>query len=222
MLQGEFEYREWGGPRKGAGRKPKGERALVSHGVRERLARRFPVHVTTRLRAGLPKLRQRGEYRVLRAAFAKGCARFGFRLVHYSVQNNHLHMLVEAKDRAALSKGMQGLLIRVAKALNKLWARKGGVFADHYHDHILRTPREVRNALCYVLHNAKKHGLRIAEGLDFYSSGWWFDGWREQPEITGTDRLETPVAAPRTWLLGTGWRRSRLLSLFEAPLPHLA
>jgi len=50
--------------------------------------------------------------------------------------------------------------IRVAKGLNKLWARRGKVFADHYHDRILRTPREVRNALCYVLHNAKKHGLR--------------------------------------------------------------
>ncbi|MHC5066785.1 MAG: transposase, partial [Planctomycetota bacterium] len=103
--------------------------------------------MTTRLLPGLPSLRRRAEYGAVLGAFAKGCDRFGFRLVEYSVMSNHFHLLVEAKDRAALARGMQGLLVRVAKALNKLWQRRGKVFGDRYHDQILKTPRQVRNAL---------------------------------------------------------------------------
>ena len=102
---------------------------MVSHDRRAALASRNPVHVTCKLRRGLPTLRRKAEYRVLRGAFAKGCERFGFRLVHYSVQGDHLHLIAEAKDRRALSRGMQGLLVRVAKGLNKLWSRKGSVSA---------------------------------------------------------------------------------------------
>src|SRR6185503_2494297 len=102
-----------------------------------------PVHVTLKIVRGLPRLRSRDTYAALRAAFASGCDRFGFRLVHYAVLNDHLHFLVEAADRATLSRGLQGLAVRVAKALNKLWRRKGRVFADRYHDRILRSPKEV-------------------------------------------------------------------------------
>lgn len=80
---------------------------------------------------------------MLRTAFAAGSERFGFRLRQYSVQSDHRHLVVEGKDRRALSRGMQGLLIRIAKGLNRLWGRRGTVFADRYHDRILRTPREV-------------------------------------------------------------------------------
>ena len=215
--QGELPYRNLGGPRKGSGRKPKGDRPLVSHDRRAALASRNPVHVTCKLRRGLPTLRRKAEYRVLRGAFAKGCERFGFRLVHYSVQGDHLHLIAEAKDRRALSRGMQGLLVRVAKGLNKLWSRKGSVFGDHYHDRILRTPREVRNALAYVMHNARKHGRHVTKGLDHFCSGWWFDGWREELTIRGLDGVERPVAHARTWLLDKGWRKHRLLSLSEVP-----
>ena len=120
-------FRQNGGRRAGAGRKPagwkNGEKAGVSHGPRALLAARFPAHVTLKLQRGLPRLRSRREYGVLRAAFAAGNDRFGFRLTHYAVLNDHLHLLVEARDRRALSRGLQGLLIRIAKALNKLWQR---------------------------------------------------------------------------------------------------
>jgi hypothetical protein len=141
---------------------------------------------------------------VLHTCFFAGCERFGFRLVHFSVQSNHLHLVGEARDRHALARGMQGLLIRVAKALNKRWARRGAVFWDRYHARILRTPREVRNGLCYVLSNARRHGLALA-GLDPYSSARWFDGWRG---IDGPRPGEYgPIAAARTWLARVGWRR---------------
>ena len=161
MEQGTF-GRWWGERKKGAGRK-KDPRSGVSHLRREALAARFPVHVTMKVRRELPKLRRKVCYRVIAAAFAKGCERQGrlqdgrFRLVQYSIQNDHLHLIVEAKDRTSLSRGMQGLAIRIARGLNRLWERKGKVFADRYHDRILRTPREVRNALRYVLNNGRRH-----------------------------------------------------------------
>ncbi|MCB9888499.1 MAG: hypothetical protein H6836_02895 [Planctomycetes bacterium] len=106
--------------------------------------------MTTRLVRGLPSLRSQGVYAVLRAAFAMGCDRDGFRPVRYSVQGNHLRLIVEASDRTCLSRGLQGLMVRIARTLNRLWRRAGKVFADRYHDHMLRTPREVRHALAYV------------------------------------------------------------------------
>jgi len=212
-----FPHRNWGGRRKGAGRKPKDVSAGVSHRRRAALASRFPVHVTTRLQQGLPSLRSKRVYTALRAAFAAGCNRAGFRLVHYSVQRNHLHMIVESADGTCLSRGMQGLLIRVARTLNRLWSRSGKVFADRYHDHILRTPREVRQALAYVLNNARRHGLRLKLAIDHFTSGWWFDGWREKPTFKGLSSIQQPVAEARTWLLSAGWRKHRLISLEEVP-----
>src|SRR5688500_11409786 len=155
--KGLLPFRQIGGARPGAGRKPKDEVAGVSHATRAALASRFPVHATAKLSRGLPRLRRRAEYAALRAAFAAGCDRFGFRLAHYAVLNDHLHLVVEAADREALTRGMQGLMIRVAKALNRLWSRRGRVFADRYHDRILKTPREVRNVLGYVMGHARKH-----------------------------------------------------------------
>ena len=189
-----FAFPRWGGKRKGAGRRPNGERAGVAHGTRARLAARFPVHVTVRLKKGLPSLRRKSAYRVLERAFAAGGERFGFRLIHFSVQSNHMHLLAEAEDRRALSRGMQGLSIRIARGFNRLWRRTGKVFVDRYHDHILGTPTEVRNAIRYVLHNVQRHGIRFLGSLDpFTSAGGW--------------TLRLPL--PRTWLLARGWQRAR-------------
>ena len=190
--------------------------------MRATLASRLPLHVTVSVARGLPGLRRAREYAALRAAFAAGCDRFGFRLVHYAVLDDHLHMLVEAEDRASLSRGLKGLLVRVAKALNKLWARKGKVFADRYHDRILKTPRDVRNCLVYVLGNGHKHhrqgrGPRPAAALDVFTSGPWFDGWKESFTVRGLEVVVRPVVSGRTWLLTQGWRRHGLLSIWEVP-----
>ncbi len=174
--------------------------------MRPALASRFPVHVTVRLGAGLPSLRRKLTYPVVRRAFRAGRDRFGFRLNHYSVQNNHIHLLVEATDSRALSRGMQGLLVRVARAVNRAWERKGKVFADRFHGRILRTPREVRNTLAYVLQNARRHRIRVS-GADPFSSGVWFDGWRDSTPRKEPPEFVPPFVPPRTWLLSVGWRR---------------
>ena len=131
-----------------------------------------------------------------------------------------MHLIGEAKDRRALTRGMQGLLIRIAKALNKLWGRRGRIFADRYHDRILRTPWEVRNSLRYVLHNARRHGI-FGPSPDPYSSGRWFDGWRERFERL-THTVERPLAQARTWLLEFGWRRHGRIGLQEGVGPARA
>ena len=211
--QAELPFVGRGGARPGAGRKPKGERAGVTHHGRVAFSRAHPVHVTARLRAGLPSLRRKNAHRAILRAFEAGAERNGFRLTQYSVQSNHVHLIVEAPDRPALSRGLQGLLIRVARAVNGAWRRSGSVFSDRYHDRILRTPKEVRIALAYVLNNAKRHGIYEA-GVDAFSSGRWFDGWREaKPNVSASSIL--PRA--RTWLLTTGWRRWGLISLNTVP-----
>jgi REP element-mobilizing transposase RayT len=206
----------WGGRRKGAGPKPRGERPGVSHRARAPLAARFPVEVTMRVKPGLPSLRGLREHAALRAAIMAGCERGGFRLVHYSVQSNHLHLIVEGSCRTTLSRGLQGLAIRMARALNRLWRRLGGVFADRYHDRILRSPREVWNALRYVLNNARKHGAWSSRTRpDPLSSSAWFDGWCERsPEPAES----SPTARAHTWLLRVGWRFHGLISIVATPL----
>jgi len=200
-----------GGKRRRAGRKPTGDRALVPHSGRPALTLRDPVLVTTRLMPGLPNLRRERTLMTLRAALAAGSDRFGFRLVEFSIQSNHLHFIVEADDARAISRGMQGLLVRVAKALNREWDRRGKVLADRYHARVLRTPREVRNALVYVLQNARKHGARIL-GIDAFSSGVWFEGWSDR-----VARAARPIASAGSWLLKTGWLRGGRLSTHEEP-----
>jgi REP-associated tyrosine transposase len=166
MKQVAFKFRGWGGKRKGAGRKPKGARAGVGHRRRESLKARFPVHVTWRMREHVWGLRTRRCFGALARAFWGGANRFGFKLVHYSVQGNHVHLLVEARDERALARGMNGLGVRVARGLNRVMKREGRVLADRYHAHILRSPTEARRARVYLLQNARRHyGAVVADGF---------------------------------------------------------
>ena len=160
-------FRTWGGPRRGAGRKRSTARTRVPHGARPRHDARAPLHVTLRLRDGLPSLRRNIVRARILLALGEGRERFGFRLNQFSLQSNHVHLIVEADDALALSRGMKGIAVRVARTVNRVWKRRGSVFSDRFHARALRTPREVRAALAYVLHNARHHGLRLL-GVDPY------------------------------------------------------
>ena len=207
-----------GGPRKGAGRKPTRPGSWVAHSMRPRHDRHHPVHVTLRVQRGIPHLRRFHMATALRRSFRAVALLTGdeFRVVHYSIQHNHLHFLVEARDRGALSRGMKGLGCRLAKGINRSVERTGPVFADRYHAHTLTKPLEVRNALRYLLLNGYKHQSHdpipdpetaLHDGLDPCSSAPWFDGWQRPPPALA----DPPVASARTWLLRTGWRRHGLL-----------
>jgi REP element-mobilizing transposase RayT len=220
-LQLAFDLREkarWGGRRRGAGRK-RGPDPKNAHRARAPLAARFPCHVTFKVRPGLPSLRTVRLVRELERSFASACDRGRFRLVEYSIQNDHVHAIVEATNQADLACGMKSLAARVARAANRIFGRSGSVLADRYHLHVLRTPREVRHALAYVLMNARRHLAKLGQSLPRYaridpaSSGRWFDGWRRrEPESM---HGPPPVAPPHTWLLRTGWRRHGLLDPAE-------
>jgi REP element-mobilizing transposase RayT len=212
--------RTWGGKRKGAGRKPVGLKAGVPHRRRAAIKRRTPLHVTVRVGAGVGRLRRFRVIRALAAAFRAGCLRDGFRICHFSVQGNHIHLVVEADDAVALSRGIQAWEIRVARAINRVQGRKGKVFPDRYHAVVLKTARQVRATLCYVLQNARRHGLEIPAGrVDPYSSAWWFTGWRHERWRAG---LKPPpegptVAAAEGWLLTAAWRRWGAIGIDEVP-----
>jgi REP element-mobilizing transposase RayT len=181
----------------------------VPHRSRPAHAARHPLHVTVRVCRGLPSLRRRRERRVVFGALAAAAERFGMRVVHFSVQSNHLHLIVEAADRRALANGMRGLGVRMARRLNRAWGRRGRVVEHRYHARALYTPREVRHALAYVLANARRHGIALA-GLDPCSSAAWFEGWRASGAARGAAAARAGpafVARARTWLLAVGWRR---------------
>ena len=212
MKQLEIEFASWGGARDGAGRKRRRGRPCVPHRPRERRLRAHPVHVTLRARRGLPPLREGVLFRAVRARIA-AAHRDAFRVLHFSVQNDHVHLIVEAEDARALSRGVQGLAIRVARGVHGLLRTHGRMWADRFHSRELRTPRSVRNAIVYVLMNAKKHGALGPRGLDALSSAPWFDGLARRVAARG----DSPVRPPRTWLAATGWRRHGLVRLDEQP-----
>jgi len=159
-----FAFRSWGGARKGAGRRPKGATSGVSHLRRPSHSRHHPLHVTLKVVRGVPSLRGHRLFGRVLTALALARERYGFRLIHFCVQRDHLHLIGEAADRRALARGVQGLTIRVARAVNRQVERKGRVFADRYHARALKTPRACSIALRYVLLNVRKHALRKGMG----------------------------------------------------------
>lgn len=215
--------RRWGGHRLGAGRKPAGRTAGLPHASREPFRRPTPTHVTLRLRSDVPSLRTVPIVREIERTFAAGCVRPGFRLVHYSLQGNHAHLIVEAQDRVALGCGMKAIGARLARAVNRIAERTGRVLADRYHHRLLPTPREVHRALRYVLLNARRHtkaAVGRAPHLDPASSARWFDGWKRKSlgtEAGSSTPPRPPVARARTWLLTVGWRRHGLLDPADVP-----
>ncbi len=151
--------------------------------------------------------------RVVRGAI-RAASREAFRILHFSIQTNHVHLIVEARDKVALARGMQWLNARIARRVNDTLRARGSVWRERYHARELRTPRSVRNAVVYVLMNAKKHGQRVEAGIDMLSSAPWFDGFAGRLARFGD---ESPVRAPRTWLAGVGWRKRGLIRLDELP-----
>ena len=202
--------RNWGGRRLGAGRPRK--HALpelkgkpgIPHRKRPPLARYHPVHVTTRVRNGVGNLREYARTQIIEQAFTQARLRFGMRIVHWSIQGTHLHLIVEVESREALARGMRALGIRLARRLNSLIGRKGPVVVDRYHTHVLRSPREVARAVRYVVRNLFLHmGIKEAKLGD-----WRFIDPQSSAFYAEAPEQWQPQMEPRTWLLRVGWRRA--------------
>jgi putative transposase len=205
-----------GGARPGAGRKKSsGQLRRTPHRARPAHRASQPVHIT--LRAGIRSLRHQHVARTVLGAF-RASNREHFRIVHYSVQENHVHLIVEATSNASLSTGVRGLMVRVARRVNRLLFRRGRFWADRWHGHALTSPREVRNALVYVLQNHRKHGgARAGTELDPLSSAEWFEGFAQPISRAFRGAGPPRAVAARTWLLRIGWQRRGRIQCWEAP-----
>jgi len=200
--------------------------------VREALSRHTPVHITLRTVKAVGVLRRRRAYHAIRQALRRTWRREDFRVVHISIQREHIHLICEAADKMALARGMQSFEISATKRLNAAISRerrerverRGTVFPERYHVEQLTTPRQVRNAIAYVLNNWRRHGedhgvLETAQ-IDPYASGLHFDGWTREASFGPRDgywALETIY--PQTWLLAEGWRRHGKIDPHEVPGP---
>ena len=181
------------------------------------------MHVVLRITRDVGRLRRRRAYHAFRRALITSLGRSDFRVVHISIQRHHVHLLVEADDRMALSRGVRGLSISAARRLNEAITidrrlarpRRGRVFTDRYHATAIATPTQARSALAYVLNNWRHHREHRGGGLhgarvDPYSSAVAFPGWAGRGGVPfawprGYEPL--PVAYPTLWLLTIGWRR---------------
>jgi REP element-mobilizing transposase RayT len=210
-----------GGKRRGAGRKPKGTRAGERHEARPEFTRHNALHVVMRIAPAVGSLRRRKLYRAMRDATITAALRERFRIVHLSLQRTHVHMVVEAEDRTALARGMQGFQISAARHINRALGdgvrrRRGKVFSDRYHVEVITSPTRARHAIGYVLSNWRKHG-EDREGLprtwlvDPFSSGISFPDWKELEDKAWMWPIRATydplvVRRPATWLLAEGWK----------------
>ena len=177
------------------------------------------LHVTLRVRSDVPSLRSVAFVREFRRSLAGACERGDFRVVHYSLLDDHVHLIVEASSKRDLECGMRSIGSRLGRAANRVFARSGRVLAGRYDAVLLDSPRQVHNALRYVLLNARKHSRRPSRipRIDPASSGRWFEPWRERPVELDPIGGRREVAMPRSWLLRVGWRRYGPISLLETP-----
>src|SRR5262245_7308074 len=212
-----------GGKRRGAGRKPKGPRAGERHAARPDVKPSQPLHVVMRVAPSVGSLRRRKMYKAMRDATITAALREWFRIVHISVQRNHVHLIVEAEDKAALARGMQGFTISAARHINVALCdgerqRRGKVFADRYHARVITTPTQARHAIRYVLSNFRRHKedreVPASSWLvDPFSSAISFPDWAElegRPWMWPIRETYDPlmVRRPKSWLLREGWMRA--------------
>jgi REP element-mobilizing transposase RayT len=200
------------------------------------------VHVVLRATRDIGSLRKRFMYRAIREATIAVAMRElhdreggAFRIIHISIQRDHVHLLVEADHKRALSNGMQRFQISAAKHINAAVSlrrserRRGPVFPDRFHQEIIETPRQARHALSYVLNNWRKHRQDRVDfarswNVDPFSTGVQFPGWKEREDAIVWWKIRETydplvVYLPKTWLLREGWTRHGRISWSEVPGP---
>jgi REP element-mobilizing transposase RayT len=184
--------------------------------------------------APISTLRRPDAYHAIRRAIYPTLERSDFRIVHLSIEDNHIHLIVEADNHVALSTGIRAFESSAAQRLNRAIALATGnpivgkVFDDRYHARAITSPTQARNTISYVLNNFRRHGRdrgmeTMFWDVDYYSSGPSFDGWKElddSPILYQTpDYPRLSVSRPRSWLLAVGWRKAGSISMLDVPGP---
>jgi REP element-mobilizing transposase RayT len=206
-----FRAFNWGGARAGAGRPRLPGRRRMAHRKRKAVSRHSALHITIRVLDRVPNLRTVICLPLVEAALASWADRDGFRIVHYSIQSNHIHLIIEAPGgRPAVSRAMKGLKVSLTRKINALTGDTGTIWAERYHDVVVDSPRQARHAIAYVLNNGRRHHVRErwrreSNRVDPCSSAEAFDGWSTR--IAHRRIRPPPVAPPKQWLLSVGWRQ---------------
>ncbi len=210
-----------GGARKGAGKK-KTDKGMQNHTARPVISCKTPLHINIKLHKNLPNMRTKKLFKVVKRAIHRAQIR-GFRINQFAILKNHIHLIVEANDNKEMGKAMQALTISLAKSINGMCKRKGKVFVDRYHLHILKTPNEVKQALIYLFKNAARH-YRLKNIFDPYSSLVVFNHREKLLDLHGFlvpkflssfnqicdhfDEIAKMIDPPRSWLLKFGWMKA--------------
>jgi REP element-mobilizing transposase RayT len=182
--------------------------------------------VTLRVLDEVGRLRVRGVLAAVAEALRVVGEREDLRIVHTSIQNNHLHLYCESPSREALANGMRAFKTSVGRRINAVMGRSGPVFADRYHYEVVKTPKQARAVLCYVMNNWRKHKADLGrpDRVDPFATGMWFRGWKEtdipKQLVIPPGVIVLPYREPRTWLLREGWKKHPPISLFEVPGPR--
>ena len=197
----------WGGKRKGAGRKRRGPQT-VAHRARPEHQAAHPVHVTWRVVRRVGNLRRNKLARIIGLTIRTMNASWlergrAFRVIHFSIQPDHLHLIVEGGDKSALIAGLRGLAVWIARRVNQALGTRGRVFASRYHATVITKPRQMRYQIVYVLQNHKHH-QPSRYLVDEFSSARWFPHWEHPLSQPATP---SPVLPPTTWLADEGWRK---------------
>jgi REP element-mobilizing transposase RayT len=208
-MQLEMVLNGWGGRRAGAGRKRDPKARDPMHVVRPVHVARHPLHVVIRTLPDVPRLRSAEMLHAIRRGIAntRGAIE-GFRVCHLSIQHNHVHFVIEARDGEARTRGMLSLTVALANAINREADRHGKVFAYRYHATAITTPRQMRNTLSYVLNNWRHHREDLqsaaarAATYDWYATASRCDHWSSSKKVVCAGFAVSP---PQTWLLATGW-----------------
>ncbi len=211
-----------GGKRKGAGRK-KIHPNLLPHTKRPPISIHHPLHIVIKLKEGVATLRKKDCYKLFRDS-VKEAAAYGINVVHFSVQSNHVHLLAESRSRSLLASGMKSLTIRLAKGINSIHGTIGKIFIDRFYLHVLKTPTEVKEALTYIFKNTAK-AIKTKNLFDPFSSILIFKDKTVllkneiiDDSILPAEKLEwfreeltRILGPPISFLLATGWKRSKRL-----------
>ena len=196
----------WGGLRAKAGRKRIRSKG-VAHIPREKITIRTPLHVNFKYK--IP-VRNKDTLKLLKKSI-QNARRHGLKVLHHSFQHNHIHLILEADNNSTLTKGMRSLTITFAKGL-----QKGRVQIERYHLHVLKTVRETKHAIHYVLFNQQKHEKGTYSDINDYSSVLYIkNGLDLIREFAKEKALTLKIQKRNDWIPDTGSSYFARVALFS-------
>lgn len=140
---------------KGAGRPAIHDRG-IRHIARDKVTKHTSLHLTIKIERLKAGLRNKDVLKQLHDSIKKA-RKIGLRVIHYTLEFDHVHLLVEVDSNQQLAKGMQSFGISFSKGINKIKAQVGKVFKTRYHFRKLKSPNEIKNVIFYILGNSLKH-----------------------------------------------------------------